>query len=397
MAFPNQISTADNYNYGFPGPFLVGGNYYTLLVNGGTDQLEMFLSTDNGNTWTVQDAANGPGDDTSYPFTAVVIGTTIWAVNADTSTGNQEFTPFDTLTNTWGTPSVTANDCSINRGTICATVRSGKILITGQPNSRFYLGRVRCAYMTFDPGTLVASGWTPFGIIGFDNAHGCQCCAILQGTSGEVAFVLWIWPTTTAAATSTLAYQTLDSSNTLGTQTTIDTATISGRTQPVEPVGFSDGTNAVIGWKQKTADLAMQVYKAPASTWSWGSPQTVSLPGGETALGSIAVTISSTAFYAFLFSQDATPSTNIYEAEDTGTGFGAVTLVGTNAGETSAGGNNLWAAPLVATAWGIEFYTTGSQICYFWGGGSGPPPPPTPKNYVSAGGALGNPGSYGSA
>jgi len=383
MAFPNLISTSDNTAIGFPGPILApNGALYTFLVDSGANKIAAFISFDGGVNW-FNVTSVGPSDDTSTTFCVVLRGTVIWCINKDPGTGNQALTPFDTSSATWGTTTVTTNGASTFNGPVSAALRStdNQLVIAGQPSSLRYLGRIRTGFFTFDPVLLTWTAWTGMGYQINDTSHSCECGGILPGPSGLMNFIIWTYGAPLTANPSQLQNQTLTSGDVLGALTTIDSVTLTGTAFPTYPQGYSDGTKAVIIWKQKDADTSVKVYEAPTSTWVWSAPQTLTLAASETALGSIAVTISAGTYFAFLYSYDSVVhpnTTSIWVAQDTGSGFGALSLVGTiPTSETGVPPFALWAAPLGSVApWGIVFFANSNEYVYFWAGALAPNPCP---------------------
>jgi hypothetical protein len=111
MPFPNNVGNSDvkwsaliNVKHG---PFVVGSALYVVFPDKTNNKIEVWKSTDGGETWTEQDSAGEPS------MTANVIGKTIYGCTlvsgifyigySDSGLGNAAIKQFDTSTDLWGT------------------------------------------------------------------------------------------------------------------------------------------------------------------------------------------------------------------------------------------------------------------------------------------------------
>ena len=144
-----------------PSTLVVGTARYALSCSH-TQLLQMYKSLD-GVTWTLMDAAHSPGGDGTGFSNIVLVGAVLWVVayaNEAVSSAFVQFTPYNTVTDTWGVTTITTA-ASISgaefSGMAYDLVDNALVCVAAQPN--LVTGNEDGAYLVFNIGTLTEGGW----------------------------------------------------------------------------------------------------------------------------------------------------------------------------------------------------------------------------------------------
>lgn len=274
------------------GPFSVAGALYQLC-NTGHAPLQMFKSSDQGATWTVQDSTHAPTSSlngVSFCFDGV---NTLWCAYANGS-GFVEFIPYDTATDLYGTITTTTNAASDNQMFVCYRPVDAKlvyVITTSLPN--------RAVSFVFDTIALTFTGFQP------------------MGTSGQTAFPAGAFQdgalTYIVFSTLVLFYQSVDGTGAIGTIVNIDTGgTIAN---PLACVA-SNTTQVFVAWVPGD-DATVNAWTAPISTLVF----TEQILSSFVQIQNMAAVIQGSTVRLFVSDNDV--DGDLFEVDDNGLGFGA--------------------------------------------------------------------------
>lgn len=385
MTFPNIITTTGSLGSGSqPGPWRApNGSLYVLTSGSGASPFTLCIlkSTDEGVTWAIMNDGGSPPDSgIGSAFVGTMVGAQIWTAN-NTGAGavTQSFTPFDTTTDTWGSPTAVTTASATDQGPWSLFYRASdnKLILAPDGVASFGVpfGKLRCGYLVFDISSLSFVDFVPCGETGA-SAFDWSCIGLIAGAANECDFIFWV-----TGSDQELWRQSLSSGGVLGTKTLIDTSTgpmLGG----AAPAACSDGTTAYVIWQP--TNLTAKVYTAPTSTWVFTN-QTLTIAGSELNVESVAIVVKSPKVFSFI----VTGAGNVLTATDTGAGFGSLTSLGALPG-SGFNSNVIWGNTLGSVAWGIVMI--GGATNYFWEFGM----VAAISGYASSGGTLIGSGSYAS-
>lgn len=340
MALPATIGDSDvrwpDYCISYIGPFVNGTDLYACLVDKTNNQIEVWRSTDGGDTWSEQDSANKPscsavdGRRTCY---AVQSGAAFFVAYPSNSADATNIKPFSMSTNVWGTaitagPVIQATAAPNGTFPLLYAIRSDKshvIFYNGATQSVMGTAYTRIKIHYYN------GAWNgPFDVVGSANS---PLANTLPGTQidysartavlGASDRVHLFW---TASTSGSLFQRSLLSGNTFASfQPVVDEAQLLvGQLNkytcgtPTSYVQGSD-TNLVIPFQVTTGPFSIGLAinrAASADQPSWG-PQSISDSGHgpNSASGNMSAVLDDTTVYAFW------GSNNIIYFDDDG-GFG---------------------------------------------------------------------------
>lgn len=351
---PNSNGLAGNTGGPFQAP---NGKWYVCYPDLSTPfNIDVYGSSDLGGTWTKLDAAHHPtAQSLVCGAVTTMVGSTIWT----TATDNVDvyLVPFDTSTDTWGSP--------IDTGLAYPTSQ-GFVLILGRPSGSGLTNptvtifsftptnvgpftRNRCFYSVFDTVTLTAPAYTACGLTGSTDAD-CDIAAIVLGDGNSAQLFMQVF--THGSGVFTFTQQRLDPAGTLGTFSTFFTST--SATSLLANSAAGDGTNVIFS----LIEISVNHKKVRVFTGTSADPVsftetdlTPTAPPGITGT-SASVCISAGVYFVFFSSTDGTDADNLFEvASDSGSGFGSITTIGSWPGSLI-----LQSGPLPAAStdkWGV--------------------------------------------
>jgi hypothetical protein len=296
------------------GPFAVAGNLYQLCHTSGA-ALEIFMSADGGNTWTLQDSTHAPTALLSPSFCYDGVST-LWIAYANSS-GDITVISFDCLTNLYGALTATTNASSGNYTYVFFRTSDSQLVITNAITSA---GVTQPLVFLFDTLTSTYTAYQDCGPIG--------SLGVTQGAfAGASNLTILVFADD---KTGLMQIQSISGGGSLGALTTIDTGALGA----AEPGGFCgifvNGVNVLIAWANDGPGApSIAALEAPIATLAF-SKQLLSTPGD---VDGVAAVIQSGVYKVIAF----TPS-GIYLYQDSGGGFGAPgTII------LTPGGNNITA------------------------------------------------------
>lgn len=370
MSTPVLISSS----YVVPGyslqPIQIGGDLYVFLITNGSPTLaSVWKSTDSGSTWTEMDVANEPQIG-GQPNACSDESTSLFVVSADPTVTYLQIVTYDFTTDKWGSPTVFTNEAIYGlcayRASDSSVIVMGQIL-SYQPGPAYG----RCGYSVIDTVGLTASANARCGGTDPASTQSWTAVGIVPLTSGNFLFVFEETPATTITGTYNIDLQSLSSSNTLGSMTTLDTTTGSVFALVYQP--YSDGTNVIIAWQKDEGSNNITIWEAPTNSLTWQS-QVISAKNSD--VDTLAVCINGSTFILVVASNNGGTDSVDY-ALDTGSGFG----LWQNIGNQTSSGMNLSALSL------FEFGLVTQSSAYWWGL-SVSPPAPAPGVFIIDGSGL---------
>ncbi len=160
------------------GPFEFGSTLYQFLGPSVDSVVEVWESTDGGNTWNLTaDAPNGPHSGQRY--SCAQLGTLVYTTGFDSGTQDVFIQPFNLSTGLWGTRNLT--------GLVLSDLQSGidfTLSVTPTGNlflnySRFTAGKRRSFYVFWNGATWTAA--TPLSPAGTENQIQQSACTDAAG------------------------------------------------------------------------------------------------------------------------------------------------------------------------------------------------------------------------
>lgn len=307
------------------GPLSYGGSLWCVVTRGSPTYstapnrgTHVYKSTDSGSTWTVQDVAGNPGPTTlksySYPF---ALGSTWYFLTVDSSSGHPVFTiySFDLSGGTWGSSVTTFTDTGVTgANNACLIALRGspqKFVVVYSDGTHNYAAQYDGSSWGSVQSVSKPSG-SNFSMVGVavDSANTCH---VINSTSTD----LW--------------YNTFASGAWGGSFTSIDS-------------GFSDNYPLSVIYRPTQDDLLLcyvdsslsnvEVVKGATITGtpSW-SKTAISVPGGHSA-NPFGCTVAfspeeqyTNSYLLFVTVDNVTEHGRMYQCTDTGSGFGAASLV----------------------------------------------------------------------
>lgn len=381
MAFPSTVTldaTIAPGSQAYSGPIQVGTNLY--LVPTDNTNWRVYKSSDGGTTW-VQTGGAGPAGLDLTVYDVVLVGTTIWLVFCSTTHFTATrikigFAPYDTLTDTWGATTLSANTITNFPTFLQAAYRAfDNTLVVCRVIDSLVVPTV-VQYFTFNVGTLVSTADVPCG--GADG-NNWDCPGIINAG----AFTIFQFRHYDNAGTFVnLECQSLADNGTLGAVVVIDTAPHDVTTAAY--FSCTDGTTVVLGW-----GFDITNFNPVVKTFS-GAPADpmVFVEQDFNVVGVVSPTLETfgaerDAGVTRVFITGQIGFTDSGYIEDSGTGFGAyITLApGVDYSQTGAG------ALIAPGTFAVQFF--GNAGYQFWAGvGVVPPatssgtirlPPPLPS------------------
>jgi hypothetical protein len=294
-----------NWNNNGNGPFAVGSNLYQLCANPGSP-IQLFMSTDGGSTWNVQDAAHAP--------TARIVGTsfcydgisTFWIVYP-TTTDFWAVISFDTTTNLYGLITVTTNPSAANLGYVIFRQSDAQLVFISNDGTQI-------AAFLFQTLTLT---WGAFIEVGPLPVAGAQVLGAFAGLTDLTYIVMY------GESSGNLQIQSFSGSGVVGVLQTIDTGTSDAVNNAAIAVNSTTVMIALAPFNTGGLGNVLHVLEAPLLTLVF-TLQTIITPGSEikwltgVAQGLALVVIVAT-------------DTGIYMYRDFGSGFGSEITLYTSA------------------------------------------------------------------
>lgn len=247
------------------GPFENGTNLYAVLIDDTADTLEVWKSTDSGDSWSEQDSGNHKTVVASQACCHTVqSGTTLYIAYLIAS-DVVNIVPFSMATDTYGTV-ITGGPTAAVAGTASAlsppilSRRSDGdyvVLHNGPTQSIMGTGYRRVLYSRHEGST-----WTlDTDVAGIDVQIHYDTRAAILGSSDRVHF---FW---TDATNSDLKHRSLTSANSLNTIQDVDTSvTIGNYTAGIPTL---NGSEVVLPYKHSTGDLNVaRATSADDPSWS---------------------------------------------------------------------------------------------------------------------------------
>lgn len=268
MTLPATISATLSWPAyrGEVGPFEIGGNLYAVLHVLSSSTVQVWKSTDGGNTWGEQDAAHHPTY-SSTSFFATTSGTTIYIAYIATGMVIRVI-PFDTSTDLWGTatsdgPVANLMFTGSHRPVPMARRSDGSYVVLYHGSTESVMGSsyTRVKYARYSGGS-----WTSnVDVAGTGGQVNYDVRTVVLGSSDRVHL---IW---SDATNSDLKHRSLTSGNTLNGIQDIDTSVTIGAHSVGLPLAYVDGANTkmVIPYVDSTSELrAARTTSADSPTWS---------------------------------------------------------------------------------------------------------------------------------
>lgn len=394
MAFPILVDKVSNYSNGVHsgqyGPFVVNPTTRYLVLWGnnitqGTVTLGVFKSTDNGQTWNVQNEAGAPvasaGTLGFIPNSASFDGTVIRVFFVDGNTLALKACDFTPGADTWGavknsglTMVSVANTYEITSayrstdGKHCYVVTNGSVVAPSGDHVAL------CQFGTFDGTTWAAQvglgnvdlGPSPGGVQlvtpqqMIESAAGVMQCLLNQSqASGPALNPLLLQGVSSAGATGML--RQLDTTAP-GTDTNLISGIaynpISGKVDIAYTNFNNAGVSDVVNIKVLEGASALNVVPVQIAEFA--------TPGGVGVLGEqIGMSVAVGILGIFWGEDDGTGNANFLDTFNEG-------LTTNFIGNTVNGPNNLDAVMFSATAFGLFW------VSWYWEAAAPPPAPPAP-------------------
>lgn len=259
-------------------PFTVGANLY--VANGGpfgTHKSHVYKSTDKGATWIEMDPLNAPA--ATKVSSAVFDGSRfIWVSNTSGAGVFNTFYPFDTMTDTWGTSTQTAEaNASGVQDSLFYRQSDHKILLVSQHlvNEGSFGSVGQCQCVLFDTVSLTSTAWIPCGYLTPDGTRTTTQGVFGDAVSGTESYMVFLIQF--LSGVYSLSYQSIDGSGTLGSLTGIDTDTVT----PFASITFwpaCDGSNVLVAWTSSSDDVTTHFYESTLATLPVFTKKTVVFP-----------------------------------------------------------------------------------------------------------------------
>lgn len=373
---PNSNGVTGNTSGPFQAP---NGKWYVCYPDlNFPNNIDVYGSSDSGGTWTKLDAAHRPSTQSLVcGAVSTMVGSTLWT----TATDNVDvfLVPFDTSTDTWGSPVDTGLAYPTSQGFALIVGRPAGSGLTNPtvtvviftPTNVGSFTRNRCFYSVFDTVTLTAPAYTACGLIANTNVD-CNVVAVVLGDGNSVQMIMQEFNRTSGAFPYT--QQRLDPAGTLGTLSNFFTS--ASPTTFLVHSGAGDGTNVAFSLIERSIDATkVRIFTgASADPVSFTETDiTPTLPVGITSTG-CSMCISNGVTIAFFTCTDGTDADNLFEmASDSGGGFGAVSVIGSWPGFLA-----LQSGPLPSAGtgqWGVAALDalSSEDETQFWASGSAPP------------------------
>lgn len=309
MPLPATVGDADakwpNHKNSFVGPFINGTDIYACLVDTTNNQIEMWKSTDEGETWTEQDTANKPSCSATAALKTcycAVSGDTIHVAFPSNSANAVNIKPFNMTNDTWATsitggPVIQTNDSLVILLTplILASRADGSFVIFYAGATQSIMGtayeRIKIHYYN--------GAWNgPYDVIGSANSPlsntlpgtetNYQVGTIVKGADERVHLFF------TNNSTGSVYHRALLSGNTFATgqQLFVNCDRLTGYSIGM-PVSYTSGsaTHVVVPYDRLTSPRMVVVRgdSADQPIWTSGVVADVTAHGTAAISGSVAV------------------------------------------------------------------------------------------------------------
>jgi hypothetical protein len=324
MPLPATIDASlswSDYKGSQHGPFENGSNLYVVLLDNTAVQVEVWKSTDGGNTWAEQDSANKPtvvSDANHKNLYAIKEGTNLYICRRNsTGSGFSVFvTPFSLSTDTW------------QSGTGIGSLFIGSHVATASPT--FLARRSDGDYVVLYNGATEGIMGTQYRRVNYARHEGSTWTTQVSvaGTGAQIHYdargillgssdrthLFW-----TDANNADLKHRTLTSANALQTIQDIDTAMLS---QAAYSVGLPvlNGTEIILPFLNELTNTVLAVARgtsADTPTWSVQNVSTIANVPEQLNANPGAVAVDGSTVYVF-WPNDA--DQDIYQDNDAGTG-----------------------------------------------------------------------------
>lgn len=312
FSFSSELKWSDHLNMAH-GPFQNGSNLYAVLLDKTANSLEVWKSTDSGNSWAEQDAANKKAISataTAKSCSVVQDGTTLhiaWIA----ATATIAVVPFSMATDTYGTvagggPAITTSAAGYpfslvvrSDGDYIVFHNGATQNIMGTPYRRVYYSRYEGA------------AWTNNTNVGGVDAQFSQNALTASFGSSDRAHFVWM------DGGTGLMHRALTSANALQTTQAITTDISLAQLYPVG-LPFLNGSEVIFPWLDAAGDLNLaRATSADAPSWGITEAATTTNDPEYTNANPAALAVSGTYIYAF-WPNDA--DQDIYYDNDAGSG-----------------------------------------------------------------------------